>query len=94
MGQIHILLFLAKNRKLVVVHKKMKIETPILNNTEIADVVLEQIIIKKNEDGIAIFVNLYYQGFDKIVLHEINITPDFFDLKNGMVSEILQKFYD
>ncbi|KAA6304392.1 hypothetical protein EZS27_043961, partial [termite gut metagenome] len=36
--------------------------------------------------------NLYYQGFDKIVVQEKNITPEFFDLKSGMAGEILQKF--
>jgi len=36
--------------------------------------------------------NLYYQDFDKIIIHEKNITPDFFDLKNKLAGDILQKF--
>ena len=36
--------------------------------------------------------NIYYQGFDKLILHEKDITSDFFDLKTGMAGEILQKF--
>ena len=36
--------------------------------------------------------NIYYQGFDGIVLNEKNITPDFFELKSGIAGEILQKF--
>lgn len=35
---------------------------------------------------------IYYQEFDKVILHEKHITPDFFDLQNGMAGEILQKF--
>ncbi|MNL21414.1 hypothetical protein D3C87_1427020 [compost metagenome] len=37
-------------------------------------------------------VDLYYQDFDRIIIHEKNITPDFFDLKNGIAGEVLQKF--
>jgi len=36
--------------------------------------------------------NLNYQGFDKIIIHEKNIIPDFFDLKTKIAGEILQKF--
>ncbi|MDD4645730.1 MAG: DUF4180 domain-containing protein [Bacteroidales bacterium] len=35
---------------------------------------------------------LYYHGFDRMIIHEKNITPEFFDLKNRMAGEILQKF--
>jgi len=36
--------------------------------------------------------DIYYQGFDAIILHEKTITPVFFDLKTGIANEILQKF--
>jgi hypothetical protein len=70
----------------------MKIETHILNDLKIAEIVSETIIISNNQDGLDLLGNLYYQGFDKIIVHEKNITPDFFDLRNGMAGEILQKF--
>jgi hypothetical protein len=70
----------------------MKIETHNINDTKIAEVISEGIIINNIEDGLDLLGNLYYQGFDKIVLHENNITPDFFDLKTGIAGEILQKF--
>lgn len=70
----------------------MKIETHTINDTKIAEVISEVIIINNIEDGIDLLGNLYYQGFDKIVIHEQNITPDFFDLKSGIAGEILQKF--
>jgi hypothetical protein len=70
----------------------MQIETHHSNNTKIAEVISDAIIINKPEDGLELLGNLYYQGFDKLVLHEKNLTPDFFDLKNGMAGEILQKF--
>ena len=70
----------------------MKIETHNINDTKIAEVISDVNIINNIEDGLDLLGNLYYQGFDKIVIHEKNITPDFFDLKNGMAGEILQKF--
>ncbi|WP_199119529.1 DUF4180 domain-containing protein [Pedobacter sp. ASV28] len=60
--------------------------------TQIAELISDELIIKKAEDGLDVLGNLYYQGFDKIIIHQQNITPDFFDLKNGMAGEILQKF--
>lgn len=71
---------------------KMKIEVHNIDDTKIAEVISEDTIINKSEDGLDLLGNLYYQGFDKILIHEKNITPDFFDLKNGIAGEILQKF--
>lgn len=70
----------------------MKIETHTLNDIKIAEVISEVNIINKMEDGLDLLGNLYYMGFDKIIIHEKDITTDFFDLKNGIAGEILQKF--
>ena len=70
----------------------MKIETYNINDTKIAEVISEINIINSVEDGLDLLGDLYYQGFDKIVIHEKDITPDFFDLKSGIAGEILQKF--
>ncbi len=70
----------------------MKIETHQLDDTKIAEVISADIIIKTPEDALDLLGNLYYQDFDKIVIHAENITPDFFDLKTGIAGEILQKF--
>lgn len=70
----------------------MKVETHNINNTKIGEVISEATTINNIEDGLDLLGNLYYQDFDKIIIHEKNITPDFFDLKNGIAGEILQKF--
>ncbi|TCC92145.1 DUF4180 domain-containing protein [Pedobacter frigiditerrae] len=70
----------------------MNIETHHIHNIKIAEVIAEDIIINSAEDGLDLLGNLYYQDFDKIVIHEKNITPEFFDLKTGIAGEILQKF--
>jgi hypothetical protein len=70
----------------------MKIETHNIKDTKIAKVISEVNVINKVEDGIDLLGNLYYQGFDRIIIYEKNITPVFFDLKTGIAGEILQKF--
>lgn len=58
----------------------------------IAEIVADNLVIKQVEDGIDLIGNVYYQGFDKVILYEENITPQFFDLSTKMAGEILQKF--
>jgi hypothetical protein len=70
----------------------MKIETHLINDTKVAEVISEGTVINSVEDGLDLLGNLYYQDYDKIIIHEKNVTPAFFDLKNRMAVEILQKF--
>lgn len=70
----------------------MKIESHNINDTKIAEIISDTMVIKSIQDGLELLGNLYYQDFDKIVVQEKNITPEFFDLKTGMAGEILQKF--
>jgi hypothetical protein len=70
----------------------IQIKRHLSNDTEIAEVISDKLIIANAQDGLDLLGNLYYQGFDKIIVHQKNITPDFFDLKTGMAGEILQKF--
>ena len=58
----------------------------------IAEIVSDQLMIKDIADGIDLVGNVYYQGFDKIIVYEKNITPEFFDLSTKIAGEILQKF--
>jgi len=70
----------------------MEIKEHIIGNIKIAEVISDGIIIKNAEDGLGLLGNLYYQDFEKIIIHMQNITPDFFNLKNGIAGELLQKF--
>ncbi len=62
------------------------------NGIAIAEVLSDEILILKTGDGLDLMGDLYFQGYGSIIIHEKNITPEFFDLKNGMAGEILQKF--
>ncbi|MDP3442556.1 MAG: DUF4180 domain-containing protein [Ignavibacteria bacterium] len=63
-----------------------------IGEIKIAEITSDEIILNSTQDGIDLLGNLYYQEFDKVIIHKQNITPDFFDLKNGIAGEILQKF--
>lgn len=70
----------------------MTIITHQTNGTTIAEASSEDIIINTTEEGLDLLGNLYYQGFDKIIINKEHLTLEFFNLKNGIAGEILQKF--
>ncbi|KPE52460.1 DUF4180 domain-containing protein [Chryseobacterium indologenes] len=70
----------------------MKIIDHSIRSVKIAEIIADEMIISSAEDGLDLLGDLYYQGFDKVIIYEKNIAPDFFDLKTGIAGEILQKF--
>jgi hypothetical protein len=70
----------------------MTIKTHLIQNNRIAEIESNKILVNSIEEALQLLVDVYYQDFDKIILFEHQITPDFFELKNGMAGEILQKF--
>ncbi|RRB07394.1 DUF4180 domain-containing protein [Larkinella rosea] len=70
----------------------MEIEEHEVKGQKMAEVKSDQIVVATVEDGLDLLGNLYYQGFDTILIYEKNITPAFFDLRTGIAGEILQKF--
>ena len=51
----------------------MEIETHNVNGSKIAELVSDELIINTTEDGLDLLGNLYYQDFEKIIIHEKNI---------------------
>jgi len=70
----------------------MRIESHKVGVNLVAELISGNLIIKTIDDGIDLIGNMYYQDFNGIIVYEENIVPDFFDLKNRMAGEILQKF--
>jgi hypothetical protein len=62
------------------------------NGTGLAQVESNQLVINSVQDALDLMANCGYQGADRIIVHERNLTPAFFDLKTGVAGEILQKF--
>lgn len=70
----------------------MRIETHRIGQAKVAEIQAEGLVLTSVEDGLSLLGDLYYQGFDKIILHEENIVSEFFDLKTKLAGEVLQKF--
>lgn len=70
----------------------MNIQEHNINDSKIAEVIAEEVVIQNTEDALDLMGNIYYQGFDKMIIHQKDITAEFFDLKNKMAGDILQKF--
>jgi len=58
----------------------MNIETHEIEGKQIAEVTSDTLIINEKEDGLDLLGNLYFQGFDHVIIYKRNITPDFFNL--------------
>ncbi len=70
----------------------MRIELFESNGIALAEIVSDKIEIKDAQSALDLIANCGYQGADGIVMHEENISPDFFELKTGLAGEVLQKF--
>ena len=70
----------------------MEIKLQQFKNTKLAEIITEDIIIQDIDSALELLGNIYYSGYDGIIIYEKNITPTFFDLKTKLAGEILQKF--
>lgn len=70
----------------------MQVKTHTIENIKIAEIISEDILLSSVEDALNLIGNFSYQGFDKVIIYEKNITPNFFDLKTKIAGDILQKF--
>ncbi len=58
----------------------------------IAEIISDGILFHTSQDALDIIANCGYLGAQGIIIKEINLTPEFFDLKTRLAGEILQKF--
>lgn len=70
----------------------MQIKTHHKNSSKIAEILSERVVLTSVDDALDLIANLSYQGFTQIIIHEKNISTDFFDLKTKIAGDILQKF--
>ena len=70
----------------------MNIEIINHNGIFMAELIADEVVVKEVQDALDIMANAAYSGATKLILHEKNITPDFFDLKTRIAGDILQKF--
>ena len=70
----------------------MEIKINTIDNRKIAEIISDDIVLQTVEDAVDLIGNMSYQGFDKLIIHEENMISDFFELKNKIAGDILQKF--
>lgn len=58
----------------------------------IAELINDECVINGLQDSLDLIGNVYYDGVDRLIVHQHQIIPDFFVLKNKLAGEILQKF--
>jgi hypothetical protein len=70
----------------------MNISIRDISGSKIAEMQSKGIIIRSARDADDIVAQLIEQRINKLILHERNLSPDFWKLSSGLASEILQKF--
>ena len=70
----------------------MEIKIHTIDNRKIAEIISDDVVLQTVEDAVDLIGNMSYQGFDKLIIHEENMISDFFELKNKIAGNILQKF--
>jgi hypothetical protein len=70
----------------------MEFDIQPFQNSLLAVVRPGQLVLNNHHDALDLLANCGYQGAEKIIIHEENLTPAFFDLKTGIAGEMLQKF--
>ncbi|WP_164110333.1 MULTISPECIES: DUF4180 domain-containing protein [Sphingobacterium] len=59
---------------------------------QIAEITGDSVFIRNQDDALNLMMNSLYGGADKLILHQTNITSDFFNLRTKLAGDILQKF--
>lgn len=70
----------------------MRITVDQQNDSKVAIVSGDGILIGSVEDALDLMATVRYDGCDKMLLRKENIADDFFELKTKLAGEILQKY--
>lgn len=70
----------------------MEIKVHPMGKNQLAELLSDSILINTAEEGLELLGNLYFQGFDNVVVYRHNLSSAFFDLSSGLAGEVLQKF--
>ncbi|MCA9837023.1 MAG: DUF4180 domain-containing protein [Trueperaceae bacterium] len=63
-----------------------------VNGLTITELVVDTLSIQTAQDALDIMATTMYGGSRRLIWHEHQLNPDFFELKSGLAGEILQKF--
>jgi hypothetical protein len=63
-----------------------------INQQKIAEINSEEIVINDVQEALDLMADAGYYEARCIILSEMNLKPEFFELRTGMAGELLQKF--
>lgn len=58
----------------------------------VVEISADSILLKNEQDAIRLLEEIFASGSSKIIIHQENIAPEFFDLRTRLAGAILQKF--
>jgi hypothetical protein len=61
-------------------------------NIKYIECVSNDFVMRSEQDVLELISACYEHDTNNIILHEVNLSPDFFDLKTNLAGKILQKF--
>lgn len=70
----------------------MNVKIHHIKGIDIGEATAEGKLINSTDEGLDFLGTIYFQGIDKIILHQHQLFEEFFDLSTGAAGEILQKF--
>ena len=63
-----------------------------INQQKIAEIISDKIVINDTQEALDLMADAGYHGARSIILYEMNLKPEFFELRTGMAGGLLQKF--
>ncbi len=70
----------------------MEIVNHKINGNKVAEIISDEILITEIQDALDLMADVNSNGTSKIIIHDKNFVPQFFDLKTILAGDILQKF--
>jgi len=70
----------------------MKINNIEIGGEPITEIISDSIELSSAQDAVDMMAKCFPSGSRKLIIHQKNICPEFFDLKTRVAGEILQKF--
>ena len=71
----------------------MRVKTSIheKDDIQIAEITHSGLLVVTPQDALEVMMSIGTAGIRKIIFHQKNFAPEFFDLKSGLAGEVLQK---
>ena len=58
---------------------------------QVAEMLSDGIVVRSSRDALDLIGQMLSRGIRQLILHERNVSPEFFQLKTGLAGEVLQK---